>query len=135
MLTFQTAYIKSHVINIQEATGKSVKRIREFSAVVQEVNDLIASISTAIEEQSGMTQEIAANVSRTSEQLNRINAHTTRSATTSEAIVADMQGLNSEAVQTSKCGIEVDRKRSRTFTIVATAQDTGRSLCGFLTSG
>jgi methyl-accepting chemotaxis protein len=103
-----TLEIKSRVQNIQAATRGSIERIGVISKVIHEVNDIIATISAAIEEQSTGTRLIADNVGQASEGLHQINLHITQSATTAESLAQDISQVDQEAGRISNGGREVD---------------------------
>ncbi|MBN2342349.1 MAG: hypothetical protein JXX29_23155 [Deltaproteobacteria bacterium] len=61
-----TSDIRDKIGAIQEATQQTIAEIRGITAVIAEVNDYVASIATATEEQSVTTREITENITTTS---------------------------------------------------------------------
>jgi methyl-accepting chemotaxis protein len=57
-----TDEISSHIVNMQRATGESVEAIKAIGLTVERVSGIIASISSAVEQQGAATQSIAAGV-------------------------------------------------------------------------
>jgi methyl-accepting chemotaxis protein len=108
-----TDAIKSRVVNIQTATRGAVDRIGEISKVINEVNEIITSISAAIDQQSTVATEIAGNVSEASEGLNRINDHITQSAGKAESISEDITQVDQSVGQMSQGGADLDRDAKR----------------------
>lgn len=104
-----TSEIKTRVRNIQGATQGSVQRIADITRVIHDVNDLISTISAAIEQQSAGTRQIADNVGQASQGLNDINTHITQSAATSESLAQDISRVDQEAGQITNEGAAVDQ--------------------------
>ncbi|MCP4020364.1 MAG: methyl-accepting chemotaxis protein [Desulfobacteraceae bacterium] len=61
-----TGEIKTRVQGIQVTTKSTVKEIGNVSTVVNEINEIVATISAAVEEQTATTQEISINVAQAS---------------------------------------------------------------------
>lgn len=104
-----TLEIKTRVYNIQDATKGSVQRIADITKVIHDVNDLINTISAAIEQQTAGTRQIADNVSQASQGLNDINTHITQSAATAESLSQDIGLVDKEVGQISNEGAAVDQ--------------------------
>ncbi|WP_084312103.1 methyl-accepting chemotaxis protein [Desulfobulbus elongatus] len=82
--------IKDKVGSIQTNTGKTVQQISEINAVITDVNDVVGSIATAVEEQSAATQEIAANVTQMSQGIKEVNENVNQSSTVANEIAKDI---------------------------------------------
>jgi methyl-accepting chemotaxis protein len=82
-----TGQIKAAIDGIQTQTIETVVDIEEITKIISEVNDIVTSIVTAVEEQAVTTNEIARNVSQASMGINEINENvaTSSSLTTSMA--------------------------------------------------
>lgn len=104
-----TNEIKTRVHNIQGATKGSVQRITGITKVIHDVNDLISTISAAIEQHTAGTRQIADNVGQASQGLNDIHTHITQSAATSESLAQDISLVDQEAGQISNEGAAVDQ--------------------------
>ncbi len=94
-----TERIRDRVGNIQEATRGSVRHI----------NDIISTISAAMEQQTSGTRQIADSVSQASLGLKEINEHVTQSAATAESLSEDIGRVDHEASRLSDDGLEVDQ--------------------------
>ncbi len=75
-----TGHIKSAIIGIQTQTEETIVDIEEISQVIAEVNDIVATIVTAVEEQAVTTSEIANNVTQASMGINEINENVATSS-------------------------------------------------------
>ena len=81
-----TGDIRKQVEDIQQSAASTMGQIDAISLVINEINDIIAGIATAIEEQSAATREIADNVSPASQSLAEVNENVAQSST----VVADI---------------------------------------------
>lgn len=86
-----TSEIKKAIGGIQSQTDETINDIQEITAVINEVNEIVSSIVTAVEEQAITTGEIAKNVSQASAGINEINHNV---ATSSELTNSMSQGVN-----------------------------------------
>lgn len=68
-----TGKINDAIISIQTQTDETVNDIEGITGVISDVNEIVTSIVTAVEEQAVTTNEIARNVSQASTGLNEIN--------------------------------------------------------------
>ena len=75
-----TGHIKSAITGIQTQTEETIVDIEEISHVIGEVNDIVATIVTAVEEQTVTTNEIAGNVTQASMGINEINENVATSS-------------------------------------------------------
>ena len=75
-----TGHIKSAITGIQTQTEETIVDIEEISQVIGEVNDIVATIVTAVEEQAVTTNEIVSNVTQASMGINEINENVATSS-------------------------------------------------------
>jgi methyl-accepting chemotaxis protein len=68
-----TGEIKAKIDAIQSSTSDTVSEIQNISEVIGGVNDIVATIATAVEEQSVATAEIAQNLSQASMGIQNVN--------------------------------------------------------------
>ena len=78
--------IKTRIDEIQKSTQSTVTDISKTCQEIESVNDIVATIATAVEEQSMATSEIAGNLTQASSGVEEIN---TNIATTNQ-VAADM---------------------------------------------
>ncbi len=109
-----TDQIKSAIIGIQSQTKETILDIEEISKVISEVNDIVTSIVTAVEEQAVTTNEIVQNVTQASMGINDINENV---ATSSQLTSSMTEGVaqvkkksiavkdNSEEIRVSAAGL------------------------------
>jgi len=100
--------IKDRVIKIQSNTEGTVNEINDVSEVVNEINAIVATIASAVEEQSVTTREIVGNVSQASVGLTEVNENVAQSSQVSSEIARDISNVTSSANDISKSCIEVN---------------------------
>ena len=92
-----TLDIKNKIQGIQQATGVTVREINEISAVIADVDQIVATIASAVEEQSATTKEIASNVNQASQGINEVNENVAQSSAVSSEIASDIATVNESA--------------------------------------
>lgn len=103
-----TLEIKNKIEGIQNSSGVTVKRIGGISKVINDVNEIVATIATAVEEQSVTTREIAGNVSEASQGFEEVNRNVVQSSTVSGEIAKEIAEVNSAAGEISNSTSQVD---------------------------
>jgi methyl-accepting chemotaxis protein len=114
-----TCAIKSRVENIQTATRGAVDSIGAITNVIDEVNDIITSISEGIERESKSATTIAANVAQASEGLSQINQLIAQSATKAENISDDIVQVDQTAGQMAQGGAHLDHNAKQLLELSA----------------
>lgn len=94
-----TKGIRSRIDGIQSTTGETVSEIEIVSDVISEVNEIISTIASAIEEQSIATKEIANNVGQAFQGLQTVNSNVVQGADVVKMIAKDIGIVNSSAGQ------------------------------------
>ncbi len=89
-----TQDIKDRIEAIQGTTGTTVGQISEISQVITNVNDVVTTIATAVEEQSAATQDIASNVAQASQGIQEVNENVNQSSSVSTEIAQDIAGVS-----------------------------------------
>ena len=111
--TKATDDIRAQITAIQTETRDAVGAIRDICKVVVEVNEISASIATAVEEQDAATKEIARNVQQTAvgtdEVLRNINAVTEIARETGTAAEQVLGAAGKLSSHSSQLRSEVDR--------------------------
>lgn len=86
--------IKTKINNIQESANGTLAGMGKISEVITEVNDIVATIATAVEEQSAATREIADNISQASTGIEEVNQNVNQSSTVADEITKDISDVN-----------------------------------------
>jgi len=95
-----TGQIKSRIDSIQNSTEATVDQIQQITRVIGEVNEVVASIVTAVEEQSATTGEIAENISQASIGIQEVTENVAQVSTVAGEVAQDIAEVSqaSEAI-------------------------------------
>jgi methyl-accepting chemotaxis protein len=94
-----TSEIKSRIGSVQDSTVAAVTNIERIVDVIKDINDIVNSIATAIEEQSVVTRDIAGNIAQASVSVKDANQRVSETATVTETIAADITGVSQTMLQ------------------------------------
>jgi len=86
--------INKEIENIRNAISMTVNEIKQILNVNNEVNDIVSSIATSVEEQSATTQEVTANISQASTGFDSVNDSVVQSAGVIKNISQDISEIN-----------------------------------------
>jgi methyl-accepting chemotaxis protein len=89
-----TQEIKGKITGIQGSTEETIGQISQISRVINDINEIVSTISSATEEQSSATKEIATNVAQASSGISEVNQNVAESSTVSKEIAQDIAGIN-----------------------------------------
>jgi len=103
-----TLEIKEKIDGIQDSTAGTVTEIEQISKVINDINEIVSIIATAVEEQSTTSREIAGNVSEASNGIKEITENVAHSSTVSKKIAKDISEVNHEAVEMSNSSSQVN---------------------------
>lgn len=104
-----TLDIKEKISGIQNITAGTVTGIEEISKVINNVNEIVSTIATAVEEQSVTTKEIASNVAQTSQGINEVNENVAQSSSVSGEITKDISEVSQAAGEMSNNSSQVNQ--------------------------
>ena len=99
-----TGEIKSKVAGIQGSTEGTVGQIEQITTVVNDIDEIVSTIATAVEEQSVTTKEIAGNVVQASQGIVEVTENVAQSSTVAGEIamnIADVSQSSSEISNSS----------------------------------
>ncbi len=86
--------IKAKIDDIQQSTEHTINDIAKTSKEIDSVNDIVATIATAVEEQSMATKEIAGNLSQASGGVEEINTHIAHSNQVASDMAGEIEEVN-----------------------------------------
>jgi methyl-accepting chemotaxis protein len=75
-----TIDIRRQIDGIQNSTGSTVETIDKIGKVINQVNEIVSTIASAVEEQSASTKEIAENISQVSTGIGEVNENVAQSS-------------------------------------------------------
>ena len=103
-----TQEIKGKIGGIQDATEGTVTEIEQISNVIDQVNEIVSTIATAVEEQSVTTREIAGNVSQAAQGIQDVNEHVAQSSVVAGEISKDIAEVNHASLEISNSSSQVN---------------------------
>ncbi|WP_051957725.1 methyl-accepting chemotaxis protein [Desulfobacter vibrioformis] len=118
-----TEQIQSQIGKVQHATSETVAKIKDISGIIQNVNEIVSGIATAVEEQSVTTGEIAENMNRTSLKMQEVNENVSKNAGFSKQIAEQISGVHKVASEMEEISTAIDQN-SGSFRQLAQAVQT-----------
>jgi len=89
-----TLEIRDRIAHIQNSTQGTVQGINEITRVISNVNEIVASIASAVEEQSVTSQEISSNITQASMGIQEVNENVNQSSQVATEITSDISIVN-----------------------------------------
>ena len=102
-----TLDIKSLIDDVQRTSKTTGAGINEISAVISGVNDIVATIATAVEEQTAATREIADNISQASQGTQEVNENVSQSSIAAGEISQNIAEVSAASGKISQSSNEV----------------------------
>ena len=102
--------IRGKIEGIQTTTFEAVEQIGLITSVIGSVNEIVATIATAIEEQSAANREIASNITHASAGIQDVSHSVTQSSTFANAIAADIADVSCSVEEISSSSSQVNLK-------------------------
>ncbi|MBU1161183.1 MAG: methyl-accepting chemotaxis protein [Proteobacteria bacterium] len=103
-----TQEIKGKIGAIQGSTDATVTEIGQILKVINDVNDIVSTIATAVEEQSVTTKEIAGNVAQASQGIQEVNENVAQSSSVARDIAKDIADVNQASGEMSDSSSQVN---------------------------
>jgi methyl-accepting chemotaxis protein len=103
-----TQDIRVQIENIQNTTSATVSQMGAITKVINQVNDLVSNIASAVEQQSAATREIAANIGQTSTGIQEVNENVSQSSDLANVISKEMVNVEQTAGEISNSSSQVD---------------------------
>ena len=94
-----TGDIREQIEGMQATTSTTVTDIESISRVIAEINDVITTIATAVEEQSVTTNDIAGNITQASQGIGEVNQNVAQASSVVADISRDIAGINQQSSQ------------------------------------
>ena len=104
-----TEQIKQKIDGIQNSTMMTVEGIDNIIQVIEEINSIVSTIATAVEEQSVTTREIAANVGQASQGIQDTNNEIAYSSSAAINIAEEIGNVDQSAGEISKTSSKVNK--------------------------
>ncbi|MGB3210893.1 MAG: methyl-accepting chemotaxis protein [Desulforhopalus sp.] len=117
-----TGEIRGKIDLIQSSTNETVVEIKEVSKVITEVNEIIATIASTVEEQSVTTREIAGNVSQAAQGISEVNENVSQSSTAAGDISRDVGSVSSATGKVKSEGETLSQNAEQIGRLASTLQ-------------
>lgn len=115
-LAKQTNSASEEIVNkinaMQGATDATVSEIQQINDVISGVNDIIASIATAVEEQSVTTRDIADNVGQAAEGIKDMSVNVSQAASVTNMVASDIMALDQSSHEVESASQQIDGSAS-----------------------
>jgi methyl-accepting chemotaxis protein len=102
-----TLDIRQQIEGMQNATDTTVHSIEKIGQVITDINEIVGTIATAVEEQSVSTKEIADNIAQVSSGIQEVNENVAQSSKVSDDITKDIGEVNQAAGEISNSSSQV----------------------------
>lgn len=102
-----TLDIKTLIDDVQTNSKASSEEISQISSVIGGVNEIVATIATAVEEQTAATTEIASNISQASDGILEVNENVGQSSVVASDISHDISEVSSAAENISSSSSQI----------------------------
>jgi methyl-accepting chemotaxis protein len=112
-----TMDIKDKISNIQQSSGGTLESINQISQVIAQVNDIVATIASSVEEQSSATKEIAQNITQASTGIQEVNENVNQSSAVANDITKSINEVNQSASEMSSSSEQVKFSASELSTL------------------
>jgi methyl-accepting chemotaxis protein len=103
-----TEEIKKEIEGIQGSTADTVADIGKISGVINNVNEIVSTIATAVDEQAVTTKEIAKNVAQASNGIHEVNQNLSQGSAVAAEIAKDITEVNHALSELSNSGSEIN---------------------------
>jgi methyl-accepting chemotaxis protein len=103
-----TLDIKQQIDGIQGSTSTTVSSIDQIGQVINNVNEIVSTIATSVEEQSASTKEIAENIAQVSSGIGEVNESVAQSSHVLGSITKDITEVNQAASETTSSSSQVN---------------------------
>ena len=102
-----TLSIRTQIEGIQQSTGTTVVEIQEITKVINDVNEIIATIATAVEQQTAATKEISDNIAQASQGIVEVNENVAQSSAVAQAVSREIAQVNNSAQEMNQSSSQV----------------------------
>jgi len=112
-----TVNIRAKVDAIQRSTAGTVDKIAQISHVITDVNNLVASIAGAVEEQAITTRDIASNTAQAATGIRAMLGTVTHAAEVSETIASEVVVVSDASNEMEAVSIHLNNNAARLVTM------------------
>lgn len=103
-----TDEIRNRIQSIQDSISGTITDIEQVPKVINEVNEIVSTIATAVEEQSVTTREIASNVAQVSEGIQEVTKNVAGNSNVTGDITTDISEVNRAAGEMANSSSQIN---------------------------
>lgn len=118
-----TVDIKLQIDEMQNTTSSTVEGIVSIVDIINEINNMINGIATAVEEQSAATSEIASNIAQAAQGIGEVNENVAQSSMVVDSIARDIANINQESDQVGNGSKQVHVNARNLSSLAAKLED------------
>ncbi|MDJ0621971.1 MAG: methyl-accepting chemotaxis protein [Desulfocapsaceae bacterium] len=89
-----TGEIKQRIEGIQSSTDMTVDGIKKISAIITEIDAIVSTIATSLDEQTATMAELTSNITQAGEGISEVSENVAQSSSVSQQIAADIAEVN-----------------------------------------
>ncbi len=93
---------------VQTTTTESVDAIKSIVEIIDEINSIVTSVATAIEEQSVTTQEISNNVSQAAMGVQEVNENVNQTSAVAGEVTEDVHNVRQSAEEIKTGSVQIN---------------------------
>jgi len=105
-----TMNIRQKIEGIQKSARGTIEEIQQIREVINDVNEIVTSIATTVEEQSVTTREISSNVSEANIGIKEVTENVAQSSTVSNEVASDISDVNMLSGEIYDSSSQVNKK-------------------------
>ncbi|MCP4114166.1 MAG: methyl-accepting chemotaxis protein [Desulfobacteraceae bacterium] len=105
-----TREIQEKINGVQSTAKGTVSEIREVTTVIGDMNDIVSTIASAVEEQSIATNEISDNISNASTGVSEVGENMSQVSAASDEIASEIAYVNNSSEEMSNSSGQVNDK-------------------------
>lgn len=105
-----TGEIKQRIDGIQSSTSVTVKGIRTITQIINEIDEIVSNIASALDEQSNTMTELTTNIQQAGEGIGEVAENVAQSSAVSQEIATDVAQVNQAAKEISQGTGQVKEK-------------------------
>lgn len=103
-----TDEIRNRIQGIQDSISGTITDIEQVPKVINNVNEIVSTIATAVEEQSTTTREIASNVAQASQGIQEVTENVSQSSGVTGEIAEEVSEVNQAAAEMANSSSQVN---------------------------
>ncbi len=103
-----TLDIKGKIDDVQQTTSGTVEDIAEITGIINKINEIVGTITTAVGEQSKATEEIANNINQAATGLGEVNENVSQISVVASTITEEIAHINGVSSEVSTSSAQVD---------------------------